>query len=224
MAFAIAVVAFAGCASTGAMAGAPRAIEQVAAPDDAATLGAVDASQAQRHLVRRGYIGVAVAELAPARARLERAVAATGAQVSHAEVNDDTRAQYTLRVPPAQLAPLMDSVAVLGDVDSRTVSAQDVTAAVVDAEARLAALRASRDRLTQLLERAASVQDVISVERELARVQGEIESLDARLQAMRGQVALSELDVRIRRKPVLGPLGVVFAGLLTVVEKLFIWR
>ena len=216
--------ALGGCASSGPMTASASARPRVAAPDDDGRLGSVEAALAQQQLIRRGHIAVSVADIAPARARLERAVAATGALVSHAQLSDDSRADYTLRVPPAQLAPLMDSVAALGDVDTRTTSAGDVTEAVGDAEARLAALRASRDRLTQLLDRAASVQDVISVERELARVQGEIESLDARLQAMKGQVAMSELVVRIRRKPVLGPLGLVFSGLLTVVEKLFIWR
>ena len=86
------------------------------------------------------------------------------------------------------------------------------------------ALRATRDRLRQLLERAGNVQDVIAVERELARVQGEIESLEARLSVMRSQVALSELAVTLRQRPVLGPLGVVAAGAGTVLKKLFVWR
>ena len=183
-----------------------------------------DRVQAQRQLIRRGMIGVAVVELEPARARLERSASALGAEVSRAEVTEDSRAEYVLRVPPERLEGLMDSVATLGDVDSRTVSAEDVTERVVDAEARLAALRASRDRLTQLLERATSVQDVISVERELARVQGEIESLDGRLQAIKGQVAMSELTVRMWRRPVLGPLGLLLSGVATVIQKLFVWR
>jgi hypothetical protein len=180
--------------------------------------------QSQRQLIRRGAMGLAVVELEPARARLERSAIALNAEVSRAEVTEDARAEYALRVPPERLEALMDSVAILGDVDSRTVSAEDVTEHVVDAEARLAALRASRDRLTQLLERATSVQDVISVERELARVQGEIESLDGRLQAMKGQVAMSELTVRMWRRPVLGPLGLLLSGAATLVEKLFVWR
>ena len=180
--------------------------------------------QAQRQLIRRGMMGVAVTDLEPARVRLEHSASALGAEVSRAEVTQDSRAEYALRVPPERLEALMDSVATLGHVDSRTVSAEDVTEQVVDAEARLAALRASRDRLTQLLERATTVQDVISVERELARVQGEIESLDGRLQAMKGQVAMSELTVRMHRKPVLGPLGVVLSGALTLIGKLFVWR
>ncbi len=217
------IVLFAGCATSSGMTSRAAPVNQGRA-QDAASGTESERLQAQRQLIRRGTMGVAVTELEAARARLDRSVSALGAEVSHAEVTEDARAEYVLRVPPDRLEALMDSAARLGDVDSRTVSAEDVTERVVDAEARLAALRASRDRLTQLLERATSVQDVISVERELARVQGDIESLDARLQAMKGQVAMSELTVRMWRRPVLGPLGVLLSGAATLVQKLFIWR
>jgi len=142
---------------------------------------------------RRGRIGVQVTSLGAASDRLERSANGFGAQVTRATVEERERAEYFIRVPPERLDALMDSVAALGDVESRSVGVEDVTERVIDAEARLNSLRASRDRLRQLLERAGTVQDVIAVERELARVQGEIESLEARLTALRSQVALSEL-------------------------------
>lgn len=177
----------------------------------------------QREIVRRGSMRVEVDDLGAARRRLEGALAALGGRVEVAEVGDE-RASYRLRVPAERLDPMMDSTAALGDVELRTVSAADVTDRVVDTEARLGALRASRDRLRELLSRAQSVADVIAVERELARVQGELESLEARLQALRGDVAMSELTVQLDRKPVLGPLGWLLKGAATVIEKLFIWR
>ena len=180
--------------------------------------------QPQRQLIRRGQMSADVADLGEARRRVEGAASALGAQVEHVHIRETSRAEYVLRVPPDRLETLMDSVAAVGEVSSRAVSADDVTDHILDAEARLDALRATRDRLRQLLERASTVQDVISVERELARVQGDLESLDARLQAMKGQVAMSKLDVHLRRPPVLGPLGVLLNGVWTVVEKLFIWR
>jgi len=156
------------------------------------------ASRAVWHLApsgisRRGRIGVQVTSLGAASDRLERSANGFGAQVTRATVEERERAEYFIRVPPERLDALMDSVAALGDVESRSVGVEDVTERVIDAEARLNSLRASRDRLRQLLERAGTVQDVIAVERELARVQGEIESLEARLTALRSQVALSEL-------------------------------
>ena|SRR5687767_11839670 len=124
--------------------------------------------QPSRQVIRRGQIDVQVATLGTARERLERAVSASGAQVTRATVNERERAEYFIKVPPDRLDALMDSTAALGEVGSRSVGVEDVTERVIDAEARLASLRASRDRLRQLLERAATVQDVISVERELA--------------------------------------------------------
>ena len=194
------------------------------APSPVATPAAVETAQPVRQLVRRGRMGVEVTSLGTASDRLERSANGFGAQVARATVEERERAEYFIRVPPDRLDALMDSVAALGDVESRSVGVEDVTERVIDAEARLNSLRASRDRLRQLLERAGTVQDVIAVERELARVQGEIESLEARLTALRGQVVLSELSVTLRQRPVLGPLGLLAAGLGTGVRKLFLWR
>ena len=85
-------------------------------------------------------------------------------------------------------------------------------------------MRATRDRLRQLLERAASVGDIAAVETQLSRVQQDLESLEGRLKSLRTDVALSELSLNIEQRHVLGPLGLVAAGLAWVVEKLFILR
>lgn len=189
-----------------------------------ALVASVPNAQPSRQVIRRGRIAVEVPTLAAARERVERSVGALGAQVTRATVEERDRADYVIRVPPEQLDALMDSIGTLGHVESRSVGTEDVTEQVIDVEARLGALRASRDRLRQLFERATTTQDVIAVERELARVQAEIESLEARLATLRGQVALSEITVALRERPVLGPLGYVAMGIGNGVRKLFIWR
>jgi len=62
------------------------------------------------------------------------------------------------------------------------------------------------------------------VERELARVQGELDALERRLEYLRGSSAMAEMSVDARRKRILGPLGWVVAGAAWVVEKAFIIR
>lgn len=207
-------VLLAACTPTGARPAAPApaaALERSAQPLD-------------RQVVRRGRMDVKVEEVEPARRRLEQAVASLGGQVMRYETRDTDRADYVLRVPPTSLDALMDSAAALGGVGTRIVSAEDVTDQMVDADGRLQALRASRDRLQQLLEQASGVTEIVTVERELARVQGEIESLEARLNALRGQVAMSELAVALERRLVPGPLTQVALGLGKIFRKLFIWR
>lgn len=177
-----------------------------------------------RQLIRRGRMEVTVDQVRNARTRLEQAAAALGAQVARLEAHEERRAQYLFRVPPQQLDALMDSAAALGAVDVRAVMVDDVTEQVVDLEARLVALRASRGRLLQLMQQSASVSEVIMVERELARVQAELDSLEARLTFFQGRVALSELTVHLEQRIVLGPLGIVAAGIAKFIEKLFILR
>ena len=93
-----------------------------------------------------------------------------------------------------------------------------------DLDARVLSLRATRDRLRQLLERATSVSDIAAVEAQLSRVQQDLDSLEGRLKALRTDVALSAVTVDLDRRHVLGPLGLVAAGLAWVVEKLFVLR
>ena len=67
-----------------------------------------------------------------------------------------------------------------------------------------------------------AVSDVIAVERELARLQTEIDQIEARLRLLRSSVAMSRVSLEIHRPRVLGPVGTVVAGAAWVVEKLFV--
>jgi len=60
---------------------------------------------------------------------------------------------------------------------------------VIDLDARLANLVAVRDRLQEHLARSTNVSEVIEVERELARLQGDIDSLSGRSTFLRSASA-----------------------------------
>lgn len=81
-----------------------------------------------------------------------------------------------------------------------------------------------RDRLTQLLEKAADVKDVLAIETELNRVQADIDSMEGRIKSLKGQVEYATVTLSLERKPILGPLGYLFKGLWWGVEKLFVIR
>jgi hypothetical protein len=178
-------------------------------------------------LVRHADLGVEVEKLAPAEERVTSMTRALGGYVENQAVHSGgftEGSRLTLRVPAPQLDAAVDSVSRLGRVTSRTMGAEDVTDQVVDLDARVTSLRATRDRLRQLLDRSASVVDVIAVEKELARVQADLDSLEARLTQARGQVAMARLSVNLQPKRVLGPLGLAFAGVGWILQKLFIIR
>jgi hypothetical protein len=109
-------------------------------------------------------------------------------------------------------------------VKRRTVRRQDVTAQVVDVEARLGTLRTVRDRLRAYLGNAAATADLVAIERELARVQGEIDVLEAQQRMLSTRVDLAEVSLDARRPRILGPLGWLVSGVATLIEKLFVIR
>lgn len=93
-----------------------------------------------------------------------------------------------------------------------------------DDEARLRNSIALRGRLQQLLDRANNVEEALAIEKELARIQAEIESMRARLDRMKSEVELATLSLTLERKRVLGPLSYVGYGMFWALSKLFLIR
>jgi hypothetical protein len=179
---------------------------------------------ADRQLVRAAWLRVVVPELAGAAEQVEAILARHGGLVQHSTAESDLRLHLVLRVPAPALDRVLAELRGLGEVEREQVSSADVTDEVIDLDARLANLLAVRDRLRGYLERAQELTDVIAVERELTRVQSEIDSLTARRDRVRGDVAMSQVNLRLRRRRVLGPLGLIVHGVAWTVEKLFVIR
>lgn len=116
----------------------------------------------------------------------------------------------------------MDAITTLGDVRNRAVASRDVTDEYFDLETRLKNAIAQRDRLRALLEKASKVEEILAVEKELSRIQAELESMQGRLDRLRSEVEESTLSVTLERKRVLGPLGYLAYGIGWCVEKLFV--
>ena len=193
------------------------------APAPARTARIIPGEQAPQLLVRRAALGVDVDDVAVSTSRAHGVAIGTGGYVEREE-RAERSASVTIRVPEPRLDAALDTLGRLGTVTTRSVSAQDVTEEAIDVEARIRSLTASRDRLRELLSRASSVTDVVAVEKELARVQGELDSLQGRLQHLRSTAALAELHVSFHQKVVLGPLGKLFNGIGRAIGKLFVKR
>lgn len=220
---AVALLATGACARarvapTDAMRGALPAAESPA-PE-----GGAPAAQWDRQLIRRGDMRLESEKVAETAREVERIGTAMGGRIAYSDAGGDRSARVVLQVPSLQLDAAMDRVGTLGRVTRRHTNAEDVTEQVIDLDARRATLVATRDRLRALLDRAQGISEVITVERELARVQGELESLERRLTTLRSQAAMSDLTVVVERKVVLGPIAALFRGVGVAASRLFVWR
>ena len=100
-------------------------------------------------------------------------------------------------VPAARYESTLDRVRALGTVVHLQQNITDVTTAVADLEARVGAAKASVLRVQALLAKAATIEQVLLIEKELTARQSNLESLQAQQRALAGQVAESTLTVRL---------------------------
>lgn len=137
---AIAALFAVGCAKE--TAGSMGSIEQAGAPSD------------DRQLVRTAWITVEVDSMAVAIETATAIATQAGGNVEGSEVRREAPARLHLRVPAASLDSVLVALSGLGEERRRSVTSRDVTENVRDSEAELANLRALRDRLRELLQRA----------------------------------------------------------------------
>ena len=133
--------------------------------------------------------------------------------------SDHVSARLSLRAQPDWLETfkidMQSSVeSAKGKMVSTNVSAEDLTRQILDTDARLKAQTTLRDRLQSLLAtRNAELKDLLALERELARVQGQIESATTTLNVLRKRVSMSVVDINYQSQSMavsqsaLAPIG-----------------
>jgi hypothetical protein len=165
----------------------------------------VDSLSSNRILIRTGTVTLRVDDYGSARQNLTESVQAQGGFVSDAaqQVNGEgnrtwTTGRVVLRVPSENFSAMFSGAETEGEVLDSTQSTQDVTDQVVDLRARLENLKAERDRLRTLYDRANGTEEVLEVGERLSDVQGEIERTEARLRSLEERVAYSTITVELR--------------------------
>ncbi len=107
-------------------------------------------------------------------------------------------ARLVARIPAEKLDEFLTAVDGMGNVISREEGLSDVTDTYVDIEARLASLRTEYDTLLGLLEKAESLEDIITLQDRLTDVRYQLESYEARLRSYDSQIAFSTVSMSIR--------------------------
>jgi hypothetical protein len=174
--------------------------------------GAVtQASVAPSMVIRTGTATVEVDSVEAAVARVQRLAVQLGGYVGNTSLStgDEERRSATieLKIPAPRFDQAVSGLRPVGRVQSVQTHAQDVGEEYVDLAARTANARRLEERLIALLaNRTGRLEDVLAVERELARVRQEIDVQEGRLRYLRSRVAVSTLTVTLREPaPVIGP-------------------
>ncbi|MCR9079071.1 MAG: DUF4349 domain-containing protein [Hyphomonadaceae bacterium] len=124
----------------------------------------------------------------------------------YSQDEDYASGNLSIRATPAWIETFMggvesDAQKLGGEVTQRSTSAEDLTRQIIDTGARLEAQKTLQTRLLSLLERRdGELGELLQIERELARVTGQIESIEAQLKTLRLRVSMSFLDINYQTK------------------------
>ncbi len=210
-----------------AMSGSGAPVEQNAIDQSAPSAVPKRADAETSLVIMSASMALRVANLDGAVASVRRIASSTGSQISNLSVyagepspspvplaGQETGSQttgpgtadITLRVPAVKLTAVQNAVAELGTVLTQATAEDDVTQQHIDLAARLKNLRAEEARLRSFLDDAKKVSEMLEVERELSRVRGDIESMQAQLTYLERQAAMATLTISLSEPgPVVSP-------------------
>ncbi|MBA3580454.1 MAG: DUF4349 domain-containing protein [Gemmatimonadaceae bacterium] len=164
-------------------------------------------------IIRTGHASVEVGNADEAAVKVRALAASLGGHVANSQFQGGEHnvrwATLELKIPAARYDEAVTRLATIGEVESVNSSSEDVGEQYVDVTARVANAKRLEQRLIQLLAtRTGRLEDVLAVERELARVREEIERAEGRLRYLRTRAEMSTLTVLVHEdEPILGRAG-----------------
>lgn len=153
-------------------------------------------------LARTARLVLVVTGFDTARVEVERVVAAAEGFVGNLTISGDRGSpkslRATLRVPGPALDATLAQLKRLGRVTIESRDAEDVTQQSADLDARLTNSRTSEKRLNDILaNRTGDVTDVLNVEREIARVRGDIEQMEAARRTLDRRITYATIQLEM---------------------------
>jgi hypothetical protein len=156
-------------------------------------------------VIRNGDVSVQVDSLEIAIERVRLLASSLGGSLGNVSINTGEHqirsATLEMKVPSARFDDAMHGMAPLGKVERSVATAQDVGEEFVDVTARIANAKRLESRLVALLTtRTGKLEDVLAVERELARVREEIERYEGRMRYLSSRIAVSTIVATVHEK------------------------
>lgn len=161
---------------------------------------ATAAGGAELKMIKTGSVTLEVDSIEASVESARAAIVGLGGYVASTQISNNpgyTFASITYRIPADRWDEALAALrGIAREVLDEQTGIVEVTAQVVDLEARLRNLKATETQLLAILEKATRITDILEVQVQLTDVRGQIESLTAELGRLEDQVALGTLTVQ----------------------------
>lgn len=114
---------------------------------------------------------------------------------SYRDANAQRSGEYVVRIPAEKYDAFLSASGDLGYVTQLTESSEDVGEQYYDTESRLKTQRTKQERLLELLEKAESMEDIISLENALSEVEYQIEQYTSTLNRYDALIGFSTFNI-----------------------------
>lgn len=153
----------------------------------------------ERKLIKRGHLSFETKDVNETTTRIKNAV-----KVFNGYISDENQTNYSesknqslqIRISSDSFDAFIEEVSKgVKKFDSKNITVQDVSEEFYDVQARLKTKKEIEANYIELLKKAKTVEDILSVERELGYIRTEIESMQGRLKYLGNQVSMSTVNI-----------------------------
>ncbi|WP_158524891.1 DUF4349 domain-containing protein [Mesonia sp. K7] len=170
---------------------------------DADVVGESQSPQAievtERKLIKEGYVEFRTDHLQTTRQNILQAVNKYQAYVSSDQAYKfpEKKSQtITVRIPSDKFDSfLAEATQGVVHFDNKQINVRDVTEQFVDVQARLKTKKELETRYLELLKQTKTMTEILEIERQIAQLRSEIESIEGRLRLLENQVSYSTLSI-----------------------------
>jgi hypothetical protein len=179
------------------------AVEGLRAPEYEAKAGqeGQEGQNWDRMIIRTATLQLRVKDVAASMDEIRTVVAGHAGYVTGSESRQEgesTVGTMTVQVPAAQFDAAISKLRALGlKVLNENVTTSDVTEEYTDLNSQLRNLQATESRILALVGRAEQINDILTLDRELRGIQGEIERIQGRLNFLGKRAEMSTITISL---------------------------
>lgn len=169
-------------------------------PAETTTGGSNDARAVK--MIYSGYMELETQDFDKASGEIEALVKELGGYFQQSSVSNGSSGyrygSYTVRIPAAEFESFFRQAGELCHMTYKNANADNISESYYDTEARLETARIKLERLQELLAKATTMEDIITIESAISETEWSIEELSGTLRHYDTQVEYSTIDVELR--------------------------
>lgn len=155
----------------------------------------------EQKIIKTADVSIEVSNVTLSAEKIQNIVETLDGLIQSSSIYESSQGQYsgtvTIRVPADRFNVALAKIQVIGKVLSSSVNADDVTEEYVDLQAQRDALTNQLAQYNRILEKGQNVSEILEVQKEIERVQVELDRIVGRMKYLETRTSFSTITTRL---------------------------